>query len=342
MLKNCKPVGNCNATDFHQSINDEFQTEAQEKPVDCQLEQLQRCIQSQWQYGRCESMADLHGSIADNAMPTVNPPTQTPTNEPPTQTPTNEPPTQTPTNEPPTSPSTRAPAPSSDSDNETKPKQIHQDVAMGSFALGMLGMLFLSIYSCSKNQSGELQGTQQSQTAREPDPQAEARRAARNERRVALEKMDNWSDMASVVSDAPTAEPACPISLEAYADLEEPVRIRQPDNTFTNKVFELSALKVYLKHRVRHVEGFLDPTNRQPIKVADIFREKRSATSEKSLAGKKDSSAGHNNNEHVVATAPENDLESGLASVDSRSEPMPIIQGPSRPCLTRQHSHFSV
>jgi len=79
---------------------------------------------------------------------------------------------------------------------------------------------------------------------------SDTQQIARQARHREFNEIVPWPEMATVVSDAPSPEPECAISMEDYADLEEPVRIRQPDGRFTDKVFELSALTIYLKTRL--------------------------------------------------------------------------------------------
>jgi hypothetical protein len=164
-------------------------------------------------------------------------------------------------------------------DEETKPN-APKELAMGMFwlgASGVVGVITFRFYQYRYEQADSPNSA--------PSPEqfnvelSDTQQIARQARHRELNEIVPWPEMATVASDAPSPEPECAISMEDYADLKEPVRIRQPDGRFTDKVFELSALTIYLKTRLQNPEGFLDPTNRQPFSVKDIFREKQNTAS---------------------------------------------------------------
>lgn len=59
--------------------------------------------------------------------------------------------------------------------------------------------------------------------------------------------------------------------------LEQPVRIRQPNKQFIGQVYELRELRKHLAQRVKHQDGFTDPSNRNPLDITDIYREPKAA-----------------------------------------------------------------
>jgi hypothetical protein len=88
-----------------------------------------------------------------------------------------------------------------------------------------------------------------------------------------LKNPDAWNTLPAVSSDAPPADDTCPICLADIAEVTHPVRIRQPDGQFIEKIYDYDCLVADMRYRAENRKSIRDPSNQQPYTEKDIHRQ---------------------------------------------------------------------
>jgi len=82
-----------------------------------------------------------------------------------------------------------------------------------------------------------------------------------------------WQKLLPVGACAPSANERCLICLNDLEEIEEPVRIRQPNGKFIDKVYDYDCIIADMRHRTTSAQPWRDPSNQQPFGLGDIHRD---------------------------------------------------------------------